>query len=129
MRFFFEFVSCCGLPTQRSPEPAVPAEEEDESSLVPATPPTAVTSRALCRKKVRMGAAEWRPSLGSISENATPPRETRKGAAASGGRDAKKRSGGGSPKVQFRSYIDGYYASGPSMPTMMPTFSPTPFMF
>ncbi|KAG4390288.1 hypothetical protein GLYMA_06G263300v4 [Glycine max] len=115
MRFFFEFVSCCGLPTQRSPEPVVPAKEE-ERSLVPATAVAVVPSR----KKMRMGSAEWRPSLGSISEDVTPPapalrdRESpRKGEVASAGRDAKKRSagGGGTAKVRHRSFSNAYYGS------------------
>ncbi|KAG4980496.1 hypothetical protein JHK84_034080 [Glycine max] len=154
MRFFFEFVSCCGLLTQRVPEPAVPAAEEEmslvpaaeeERSLVPATVVSVVPSRRPCRKKMRMGAAEWRPSLRSISEDvaAPPPRERespRKGAVASAGRDAKRRSSGGAAKVRHRSYSDGYYGlfrlnqwvepnfqnltieSAPSMPMMMPTF-------
>ncbi|KAG4968028.1 hypothetical protein JHK87_033679 [Glycine soja] len=126
MRFFFEFVSCCGLLTQRVPEPAVPAAEE-ERSLFPATVVSVVPSRRPCRKKMRMGAAEWRPSLRSISEDvaAPPPRERespRKGAVASAGRDAKRRSSGGAAKVRHRSYSDGYYGSAPSMPMMMPTF-------
>ncbi|TKY45442.1 hypothetical protein E2542_SST09542 [Spatholobus suberectus] len=132
MRFLFEFVSCCGSPTQRAPEPAVPPAEE-ERWLVPATT-AAAPSRRPCRKKQRMGAAEWRPSLGPISEDAAPPRERespRISAASSAARDAKKRSAGGAggaAKVRYRSYSDGYSGSV-AMPTIMPTFSPTPFMF
>ncbi|RDX61005.1 hypothetical protein CR513_60807, partial [Mucuna pruriens] len=114
MRFLFEFVSCCASPTQRPPEPALrPAEEE--RSLVLATATTAPSRRPM-RKKQRMGAADWRPSLGSISEDSTAsPRERdspRNRAVASDGRDVKKRSAagaGGTAKVRHRSYSDGYH--------------------
>ncbi|KAK7262676.1 hypothetical protein RJT34_30251 [Clitoria ternatea] len=129
MRFILEFVSCCGLPTQQPPEPTV-ARAEEERSLVPA----AVVSRRVSRKKHRRtGSADWRPSLGSISEDPTVlPRESpRPGTVAPARRDVNKRSvagGGGAAKFRYRSYGDGYYGPA-SVPTIMPTFSPTPFMF
>ncbi|KAK7342596.1 hypothetical protein VNO80_25552 [Phaseolus coccineus] len=127
MRFLFEFVACCGSPMQRTPEPAVPPLEE-ERSLVPAAAAAATVSvRRPGRKKQRTRSAEWRPSLGPILEDGvTLPKESpRKDTAASPASDAKKRS---TAKVRYRSYSDGY-RSGASMPTMIPTFSPTPFMF
>ncbi|KAJ1441949.1 hypothetical protein SESBI_01159 [Sesbania bispinosa] len=117
MRFFFEFVSCCSSPTRHAPEPAVPAEDE-ERWLVPASSAavTATPSRRPCRKKQRrMGAPDWRPSLGSISEDsAVPPRE-RNGTVASAGRDAKKRGAAvGATKAHNRRYSDGYHGSVPA---------------
>ncbi|BAT89876.1 uncharacterized protein HKW66_Vig0246550 [Vigna angularis] len=121
MRFLFEFVSCCGLPTQRTPEPAVLPLEEERSFVSEAAPTVSVRRRH--RKRQRMGSAEWKPSLGPISEDgATQAKESpRKNTAASPASDAKKRT---TAKVRYRSYSDGS-----SMPTMIPTFSPTPFMF
>ncbi|XP_027356087.1 uncharacterized protein LOC113865602 [Abrus precatorius] len=133
MKFFFEFVSCCGSPTKRASEPIAPAPEE-ESSLVPATiSVTVASSRRYCRRQKKAGAADWRPSLGSISEDSVvPPRESpRSGAVASAGRDGKKRSAsaaGGGAKIRYRSYSDGYYGAS-AMSTGMPAFSPAPFMF
>ncbi|QCD86688.1 hypothetical protein DEO72_LG3g1213 [Vigna unguiculata] len=104
MRFFFEFVSCCGLPTQRTPEPAV-LRLEEERSFVPAAAP-AVSVRRPHRKRQRMGSAEWRPSLGPISEDGASLAEEspRKNTAASPASNAKKRS---TVKVHYRSYSDG----------------------
>ncbi|XP_061351013.1 uncharacterized protein LOC133296080 [Gastrolobium bilobum] len=131
MRFFLEFVSCCGSLTQRESKRALPPEEE-ERWLVQVPTAAADSSRRVFRKKRgRIGATDWKPSLGSISEdNAVLPRNS---AVASAGKDVKKRSAtaagsGGAAKVRHRSYSDGYYGSA-AMPTIMPTFSPTPFMF
>lgn len=112
---FFEFVSCCGSPTRRA---------DDERSLVPVTAwasapaPVGGGSRALRRvRRGKMGGPDWRPSLGSISEDntATPPtvRGGRQNNTATiSRRDVKrKRRGGaaGSAKVRHRSISDGYH--------------------
>lgn len=108
MRFFLEFVSCCASPTGRATEPTVSAEEEDRW-LVPAPVVSAAPSRR--KKQKRMGAPDWRPSLGSISEDiAVPPREPLNGAVASAGKKTGS-AGGGAAKVYHRSYSDGYNRS------------------
>ncbi|KAL2327926.1 hypothetical protein Fmac_021353 [Flemingia macrophylla] len=127
MRFLLEFVACCGSPIQK-----------EEKSLVPANTPVAPITRCY-RKKQRMSATEWRPSLVPISEDL--PRESPRSSSAGSTRaDAKKRTAGGCHgKVRLRSYSDSSYGlinfifgltfRSPSMPALIPTFSPTPFMF
>lgn len=104
MKFLFEFVSCCGFATLRTPERAVLALEE-ERSFVPEAAPT-VSVRRPRRKRQRMGSAEWKPSLGPISEDGgTQAKESpRKNTGTSPARDAKKRT---TAKVRYRSYSDG----------------------
>lgn len=116
-----EFVSCCGSPTQNR----LPAEEE-ERWLVRVPPD--VTSRPLSRnRRGRTGARghDWRPSLGSISEDIsvsssssrerTDPCNGAAAAAASTSRDVKRKSsgvrggGGGAAKARHRSYDEGDY--------------------
>lgn len=114
MRFFLEFVSCCGTTTQRTAVQTTTAEEE-ERSLVPTF---SLTRRQ--RKRGKLGATaaaatpEWRPSLGAISEdNIVPPR-----ARSDGVRNGKfgperevcKRSAaaGAAAKVHHRNYGDNH---------------------
>ncbi|KAL1299370.1 hypothetical protein HN51_043818 [Arachis hypogaea] len=121
MRFLLDFVYCCGTSNLRS--------EDSGYSTKPLVPPPSQNFR---RKK--RGAPDWRPSLGSISEDiAAAPRE-RGGPGA--GRDVRRRSGGGAAvapavRVQRRYYSDDgdYDYRRNTMPTIMPAFSPTPFMF
>ena len=105
MRFFLEFVSCCASPRHTS-ESLVPAEDEDRW-LVPA-PVVAVASVRRPNRKRKVGAPDWRPSLGSISEDVMVPQKC---AVASAGREGKKKSGarGGAGRVYHRSYSEGYH--------------------
>ncbi|KAI4322842.1 hypothetical protein L6164_022497 [Bauhinia variegata] len=123
MRFFLEFVSCCGSPS----EPAVMERaslelRKETSTLVPAV-------RYNRRKKRGRAAQDWRPSLGSISEDNDPPqreREVPRNGTVRSEREAKRKSA--SPaKVRCRSYNDDFRQH--SVPTIVPAFSPTPFMF
>lgn len=112
MRFLFELVPCCGSPTRRSQEPVVPSEDEERWLVsLPAT--AAAPSRRGGRKKQRKpGAPDWRPSLGSISEDLTPAPKPVNGAAAAAGKGSKKRSAvGGGVKVHHPSYSDRYSGS------------------
>ncbi|XP_061348801.1 uncharacterized protein LOC133294168 isoform X2 [Gastrolobium bilobum] len=115
MRFFLDFVSCCGCAV------------DPTNNLVPPPP-----SQALRSKK--RDAPHWRPSLGSISEDNAPPQRER-GTVASGG-DLKRRSStravaAATAKAHHRYYsVDYDYSYGRvAMSTIVPTFSPTPFMF
>ncbi|PNX76374.1 hypothetical protein L195_g032321, partial [Trifolium pratense] len=71
MRVFLEFVSCCATP-RHTLESSIPGED-NERWLVPApavsTASTSVSSRYRYHRKQRKGALDWRPSLGSISED------------------------------------------------------------
>ncbi|XP_004505423.1 uncharacterized protein [Cicer arietinum] len=129
MRFLLEFVSCCATPEKRASESSVLAEDEDRW-LVPApvVSVASASSRTRFRKKQRKaGAPDWRPSLGPISEDVVVPP---KAATITPGREAKKKtSARGATKVYRRSYSDVYQGSSSPVPTIMPAFSPTPFMF
>ncbi|PNX55795.1 hypothetical protein L195_g049425, partial [Trifolium pratense] len=104
MRFFLEFVYCCATPR------SIP-DEDQERWLVPAsstsTASTSVSSSYRYPKNQRKGALDWRPSLGSISEDIDVPV---KSAVVS--REVKKKkpvTRGGPTKVYHRSYSDDYY--------------------
>ncbi|MCI02414.1 hypothetical protein A2U01_0023446 [Trifolium medium] len=110
MRVFLEFVSCCATP-RHTLESSILGEDH-ERWLVPAltvsTASTSVSYRYRYHKKQRKGALDWRPSLGSISEDiAVAP----KSAVVS--REVKKKTvaRGRHTKVYHRSYSDGYYGS------------------
>jgi len=105
MRFFLEFVSCCASPRHTS-DSLVPAEDEGKW-LVPA-PVVAVASVRRQNRKRKVGASDWRPSLGSISEDVIVPQKC---TVASAGREGKKKSGarGGAGRVYHRSYTEGYH--------------------
>ncbi|PON55759.1 hypothetical protein PanWU01x14_185680 [Parasponia andersonii] len=135
---FLEFVSCCGPaltpsgPTVR-PEPA--RRPEETRSLVQPPPPPRSRRR---RKRGWLGAsgsvsasAEWRPSLCSISEDNVVVIEKKgeeNNRTAGSERMVKRKSGSRSPRrTNGVSYSDDYGRS--SFPTVIPAFSPTPFMF
>ena len=114
MRFFLEFVSCCGsLP--RSSEDVSKTESapvrSDETQLSDETqslvPPVSRTRRR--KKRGRLGTSaviEWRPSLGSISEDIPlPPRGDTKNSTVEPERNAKRRS---SSTAKARRYRDDY---------------------
>lgn len=97
MKFFCEFVSCCGPP----PQPAVVPEEMRQVEI-----------RKRYRKE-RMGSSrssssssvEWQPSLSSISEdNVTPDKEER---SAEPERTPTRKTASGA-KIHVRSYSEDY---------------------
>ncbi|KAL1346087.1 hypothetical protein AAHE18_08G164300 [Arachis hypogaea] len=93
MRFLLDFVYCCGTSNLRS--------EDSGYSTKPLVPPPSQNFR---RKK--RGAPDWRPSLGSISEDGAAATRERGGPGA--GRDVRRRSGGGAavaPAVRFSGVI------------------------
>ncbi|CAL0333803.1 unnamed protein product [Lupinus luteus] len=114
MRFFLEFVSCCGSPTQNRSAPATLPAEDEQRWLVPAPP--VIASRPRTRRKRGRRGHEWRPSLGSISEDITvstrdrtdPRKDT---AVVPSTRDVKRRSSGGAgaARGRQRSYNDRDY--------------------
>ncbi|GMN31584.1 hypothetical protein TIFTF001_003328 [Ficus carica] len=136
---FFDFVACCGASVR-------PAVRPDSS---PQPPPPVEEMLSLVRspwyrrrrKRGRLGwsvsapartPAEWKPSLCSISE------ETVLVVVRSDGRDQDRTAGSerlGKRKSGSRSsrwnvvacFGDDYGRS--SFPTVIPAFSPTPFMF
>ncbi|XVE80267.1 hypothetical protein DITRI_Ditri14bG0126300 [Diplodiscus trichospermus] len=138
MRFFLEFVSSClttpkvGTNEEVVTAATTPRREETRSWM----PPT-VEAQRKTKKRVRVGSPgsttpEWKPSLYVISEDnvtaekrdKTPAEE----AKAERVRVVKMKSSSGSrSKVHVRSYGDDVWRN--SMPVVVPTFSPTPFMF
>ncbi|XP_054816212.1 uncharacterized protein LOC129316009 [Prosopis cineraria] len=127
---FLEFVFWCGSATRRSEVQSTTSTQplaEDEGSLV--------SPRTRHRKKrgrliTATTAQEWRPSLGSISEDHIVQARERGDARnrkVEPEREVKRRSPDAASKVHHRSYGDDHKRL--SVPTVMPTFSPTPFMF
>ncbi|CAJ1956850.1 unnamed protein product [Sphenostylis stenocarpa] len=105
MRFF---VSCFG------------GAGEPTAARKPVVPPP---SRNLRRNKTH-----WRPALGSISEETAPPLRERDAAAEAAG-DVKRIVNSNTAKAQRRHYGEDCDYSRVVMNAIMPTFSPTPFMF
>ncbi|KAJ6332851.1 hypothetical protein OIU77_008825 [Salix suchowensis] len=139
MKFLLEFVSCCGVSNgggvgQEVPE-SVGRRSEEETREV-------MTMRNDHRRKKRgRGSSadgindsrdEWKPSLSAISENNMVVVEerrvervlNRKGSVAAGGGN-----GGGRARdiASLSGYGDNYRPNG--VWTVIPAFSPTPFMF
>ncbi|PSR95643.1 Serine/threonine-protein kinase MRCK gamma like [Actinidia chinensis var. chinensis] len=123
MKFLLELVACCrsGSNPSRAKETLVLAPPEDSKREREATA-AVLKSRS---------AAEWRPSLCSISEdNMTAEREReRERVILAGSERMIKRKAGSTTagKKHVRSYSDDFGRNGFS--TIMPMFSPTPFFF
>lgn len=114
MKFFLEFVACCGLPlTDSSSAPTAPAPGAEESkSLVK-------SSRERQRKKrgrlsqsgsasAASASAEWKPSLYSISEDNVIIAKRGDDRKAEAQRVVKRKSGPGNAGVHVRSFNDDY---------------------
>lgn len=112
MRYLLEFVSCCATPTTLERETSVPGEDEGRW-LVPApvvsSTASASSQRRIRKKHKRSTSADWRPSLGSISEDVVVQP---KGTVACAGKEVKKKTAvRGAGKVYHRNYSDGYHGS------------------
>ncbi|KAG4960871.1 hypothetical protein AAZX31_13G267700 [Glycine max] len=109
MRFFVSCFGGAGDPT---------------GSTKPLVPPPSQT--------LRRNKSHWRPALGSISEDTAPPHRERTAAASAGdGKRKENTAATATTKAHRRQYSDDY-DYGPrrvAMPSVMPAFSPTPFMF
>ncbi|KAI4333788.1 hypothetical protein L6164_018550 [Bauhinia variegata] len=130
MRFFLELVSCCGSANQCAAIERTSSEprSEETSTLV-----SAVRNHRR-KKRGRTGptaARAWRPSLGSISEDnahALSQREFSRSGVVGSEREVKRKSAAASAaKVRSRSYDDDFGRH--SVSTVIPAFSPTPFVF
>ncbi|XVF34108.1 hypothetical protein REPUB_Repub18cG0029000 [Reevesia pubescens] len=137
MRSVLEFVSCCVT------TPEVSTNEEVVTTA--ATAPKREETRYLMppkvaalgnKKRVRVGTPgsmtpEWKPSLYVISEDtvtAETKEKTPLEATTTVDRVVKRKSTGGSrSKVHVRTYGDEIGRN--QVPLVIPTFSPTPFMF
>ncbi|XVF04026.1 hypothetical protein REPUB_Repub05bG0045200 [Reevesia pubescens] len=136
MRSFLEFVSCCVTNPEVSTneeEVETPPRREETRSLMP----TKVAALRM-KKRGRVGTPgsmtpEWKPSLYMISEDnvmaekreITPPEVT----TTTADRVLVKRKSTtvSRSKVHVRSYSDDIGRN--QVPTVIPTFSPVPFMF
>ncbi|KAG1368227.1 translation initiation factor IF-2 [Cocos nucifera] len=128
------FVSC-GRPTVL-PEDPPPSRQRMEEALLPsprlreetAAPPLSPTTCAYAEKSRRRSASPWRPSLVAISEDGTPVATAgvaANGAGRGGGsRMSKAKSTG---RVLARTERDGFRHY--EVPTVLPSFSPTAFLF
>ncbi|KAI9093174.1 hypothetical protein K1719_027188 [Acacia pycnantha] len=128
---FLELVFWCGSGAQRSKVQSTASPQpltEDEGSSVSLSP------RTRHRKKQRRlttasTAPEWRPSLGSISEDHIAQQRERvdtQNRKVEPEREVKRKNAAAS-KVHHRSYRDD--TKRVAVATVMPAFSPTPFMF
>ncbi|KAL1363242.1 hypothetical protein HN51_011434 [Arachis hypogaea] len=156
MKFLLEFVTCCSSPRLHPDDeksfvlPAPPAPSPASSHVAANNSHTSRTRRRTKRPKKKVSSQDWRPSLGAIAEDntitGTTPPPTRGGRRSTSttvsGRDVKRKSNGGgsgrcdggvvppssSVKVRPRSHNDRHYRS-PTIPTIIPPFSASPFMF
>ncbi|KAG7015524.1 hypothetical protein SDJN02_23160 [Cucurbita argyrosperma subsp. argyrosperma] len=140
MKFLFEFVSCC-VPVNMSrleiPEATAAPGVEEMKSLAP------ITTRKHRRRKrgallpsAAKLAADWKPSLGAISEDKVVlvlrEREKSDDQTAESERSVKRKSGsrdGEARGVNGRSNSNDFRRSPASIPVVIPAFSPTPFLF
>ncbi|KAA8523760.1 hypothetical protein F0562_010183 [Nyssa sinensis] len=133
MRFFLEFVSCCGYACRSSDPTATPSPPPDETrSLVHSPPPSQPnTCRYRRRKRGRVAVSrsgsvvEWRPSLGAISEDNVVPEKERPEAVRS--ERILKRKVASTARVHVRTYSDDIGRT--PLRAIIPAFSPTPFLF
>ncbi|PSR96316.1 hypothetical protein CEY00_Acc26365 [Actinidia chinensis var. chinensis] len=128
MKFLLELVTCCTSGSSPSREEETLALAQPEDRRRKRERERSATAVVVLRSR---SAAEWRPSLCSISEdNMTVEREReREKVILAGSERMIKRKVGSTTagKVHVRSYSDDFGRSGFS--TIMPTFSPTPFFF
>nr|GMC47504.1 Serine/threonine-protein kinase MRCK gamma like [Ipomoea batatas]GMC51811.1 Serine/threonine-protein kinase MRCK gamma like [Ipomoea batatas] len=122
MKFLLELVTCCGASTFRQQAPA-----EETRSLVPPPERRRKKGRVVVTRRGRP-VAEWRPSLSSISEDTAPLPEKSDGVAAVTNRKIRKvASATSSPRPP--QYRDENGRSAGYSSSMVPTLSPTPFLF
>ncbi|XP_008452335.1 uncharacterized protein LOC103493394 [Cucumis melo] len=142
MKFLFEFVSCC-VPVNMSrienPEETEAAASKEMRTLAP------ITTRKHRRRKrsallpsaAAKLAADWKPSLGAISEDkvvlVVMEREKSDDQAAELERSVKRKSGSrdGESRVHGRKNSNDFsLRQNPSaIPVVIPAFSPAPFLF
>ncbi|KAJ4726175.1 Serine/threonine-protein kinase MRCK gamma like [Melia azedarach] len=133
MKFLLELVWCCGCHGSCSGANTFPERPSDRNSLVPV-----VRRSNRRRRRGRNGvgdgggggrADEWTPSLCSISEDSVVVLEKEKSQKTEAERVVKRKSGGfNRDRVRVRSYSKDFGKNSP-IPTFIPAFSPTPFMF
>ncbi|MED6172579.1 hypothetical protein PIB30_051400 [Stylosanthes scabra] len=154
MKYLLELVTCCASLTFHADDekslvlPATPTPSPATSHVAINNSHGSRTRRRVKRPKKKNGGPDWRPSLGAISEDNTstetmPPPPVRDGRRRStsmvvSGRDVKRKSNSGgrgivvppvnSVNVHPRSRSDGYYRQA-TIPTIIPPFSASPFMF
>lgn len=142
MKFLFEFVSCC-VPVNMSrienPEATEAPGPKEMRSMTP------ITTRKHRRRKrsallpsAAKLAADWKPSLGAISEDkvvlVVMEREKSDEQTAESERSVKRKSGsrdGESRGVHGRNNSNDFSLrrSPAAIPVVIPAFSPTPFLF
>ncbi|KAL1567059.1 hypothetical protein AAHA92_02583 [Salvia divinorum] len=121
MKFLFELVACCGSSSSEKRRPP------DDARLLVVQEPF----RRAVRKQNRARGHEWRPSLSSISEDVLTARRINSNVqqpAKGWQRSLKRKVTSISQRDRRRSpaHDDCWRAH---MSTVMPTFSPAPFMF
>ncbi|OWM78586.1 uncharacterized protein LOC116196211 [Punica granatum] len=122
MKCFSNLGSFC----RRARAPSTPPMEAGD----PLTPPSATGSRRRRRLsgcKSKSGTStHWRPGLTAISEDVVSPADEKRTNWLRKKPASKKQS---FDKSHSFSHPDEYYSRSNSMSMVMPTFSPTPFMF
>ncbi|XP_052207790.1 uncharacterized protein LOC127811703 [Diospyros lotus] len=119
MKFLLEFVGCCG---------------SSACDLAPpqARPPTSAydprkRGRTAAQTLRSKSAAEWQPSLYSISEDTIPPAEKDQRTLGVSDRMRKRKTGPAGAGSHVRSYSDDFGRNG--YPAILPAFSAAPFLF
>ncbi|KAI4374739.1 hypothetical protein MLD38_012699 [Melastoma candidum] len=146
MKILLELVPCCGSPTSSrrrstsAPSPPQDNDDTDFTSLVPPHPRrrTKRARKAVVTPRSGSSSAKWSPSLGVIAEDRAA--STVQGKAAASAADvvgSARGSGGrgsmgawsGVPDRERRRRDDNEYGRSSLPTTMIPAFTPTPFLF
>ncbi|KAI8011495.1 hypothetical protein LOK49_LG06G00582 [Camellia lanceoleosa] len=122
MKFLLELVTCYGSISRQSPPP--PPSPPRQPPPADSRPWRRRERAAALRSK---SAAEWRPSLCSISEDAVTPERDHRTLNDSERLSKRKVRSTTTARVHVRSYSCDLGRSG--FPVIMPAFSPAPFFF
>ncbi|XP_042037680.1 uncharacterized protein LOC121783618 [Salvia splendens] len=118
MKFLLELVACCGSSSEEERRPS-----EDARLLV---------AQRRKHERARRGGREWRPSLSSISEDVLTARRINSSnvqqPAKGWHRSLKRKVASVSQRDRRRSPAHDDFRRAHTS-TVMPTFSPAPFMF
>ncbi|KAK6132627.1 hypothetical protein DH2020_033550 [Rehmannia glutinosa] len=124
MKFLLEFVTCSGSCSSEARRPA------EETRLLVVQEPRRRVGRKQGKARGGSGGGEWRPSLSSISEDVLMAERIKnvERPAAGWRKSLQTKVSSVSQRDRSRS-LDRYDDRRAPLPDIMPTFSPTPFMF
>ncbi|KAA8531807.1 hypothetical protein F0562_006476 [Nyssa sinensis] len=133
MRFFLEFVSCCGFAFCSLDLTTTPSPPPEETRSLVHSPPLSQPNTCCYRRRKRGRVAvsrsswvvEWRPSLGAISKDNVVPEKEKPEVVRS--ERILKRKVASTARVHVRTYSDDIGRT--PLQAIIPAFSPIPFLF